>query len=297
MNKELFYKSDELSSPFMKPKTPVKKIIKKKTKSNDIWNLENFIKNQFHKEFNNDQSNINAKDYKWIHPNNKLINISLQPWITNLPTAIESSLNLYADQFENTDIDIHKIKTNLNKDILRQITKQLSKSHIPALTNVENDLDPEYIFAKRQYLQSMIDLTQKDIDILQTELSKEKEQLTKATDFKSNLIKQNNQSLRQNLLNETLHPIMNKIIQNEFGLIKDTIQEDNKYNGPMRRNKGKYNLILSSSSTTQQNQNDEYEILNQSLPSLTKLNQFIPTMTDRIDNIISKDQLYNQLFK
>lgn len=316
MDRHLFYKSDnELSSPFKHPTTQTNKVVKKKSTNNKIWDLSTLMKQHFINEFQHDNTNIKLTDYKWQLAPHQTIDISLQPWRTNLPEAIDIALLQYKGEIDanlpsHDTHNIHKLKTNLNKDILKQINKKLGQCQLPQNTNVQNDLDPEYIFAKRQYLQSMINQTSNDIHILKQQLLKEETQLKDAKSFINTLNNQNNQLIKQNLLNETLHPLMNKIIQNEFGLIKDTPSNNDKgnqdkdddvdntikYNGPMRRNKAKYNLIPVIASPQDDDANDEYEILNQSLPSLNKLNQFTPSMNQHIDNIITMDKT-KQLFK
>lgn len=316
MAKDLFYKSDnELSSPFKHPTDAItnknkNKSNKTKNKINKIkqqWNLSKLIKEQFENEFQQDNTNIKASDYKWINTPPSTIDISLQPWRTNLQSAIDTTLNQFKSDLPNHSIHkFYKLKTNLNKDILRQISVKLSTSQLPQNINIENDLDPEYIFAKRQYLQSMINQTANDIDILKQQLQRQTNELDDAKLFIKTLDNQNNQSIKQNLLNETLHPLMNKIIQNEFGLIKDNPTQDSddegndtiKYNGPMRKNKAKYNLITCKPSQLNNTDDttDEYEILNQSLPSLTNLNKIIPSINEEIDiNLVTMEKT-NQLF-
>ena len=64
-----------------------------------------------------------------------------------------------------------------------------------------------------------------------------------------------------------------------------------KYSGPMRRSIATYNLVVSSDLILDDNNNsDQYEIVAESLPSLTQLNEFIPSMTKTIDTIISTKQ-------
>ncbi|KAK5779843.1 Okp1p PWA37_001798 [Arxiozyma heterogenica] len=339
-----------LSSPFLKPKVPLvtryAKInkIKKPTnkpsahhknktnketnrtasKNGSIWDLTNVASNKFTQEFKIDKSGIRMKDYKWGPISSNLVEIALQPWINNMYDSISSGLSEYSKKIDNFLPKVHQdqvgvMKQKLIGDIVKQIRKQLHKCVFPNDTNdiIRNDIDPEYIFAKRKHIQSLIDNMTKEVHLLKEELKKESNQLNEAKNFIRNLKRTNDQLLKQNLLDQTLHPLVNKVLQNEYGLIKiDQLSKLNnnnnnekkeeeegegegenediilKYAGPMRRNIATYNLIISTDLAVNDdnNNNDQYEIVADSLPSLTQLNEFIPSMTKIIDRILSTKQ-------
>lgn len=343
-----------LSSPFLKPKVPLvtryAKInkIKKPTnkpsahhknktnketnrtapKNGSIWDLTNVASNNFTQEFKIDKSGIRMKDYKWGPISSNLVEIALQPWTNNIYDSISSGLSEYSKKIDNFLPEIHQdqvgaMKQKLIRDIVKQIRKQLHKCVFPNDTNdiIRNDMDPEYIFAKRKHIQSLIDNMTKEVHLLKEELKKESNQLNEAKNFIRNLKRTNNQLLKQNLLDQTLHPLVNKVLQNEYGLIKiDQLSKLNnnnnnnnnnnekkeeeeegegenediilKYSGPMRRNIATYNLIISTDLAVNDdnNNNDQYEIVADSLPSLIQLNEFIPSMSKIIDRILSTKQ-------
>lgn len=343
-----------LSSPFLKPKVPLvtryAKINKSKkfdnipnthyknktnkdknkiTKINkSVWDLTNVTSNKFSQEFKIDRSGIKMKDYQWGPISLNLVEIALQPWINNMYDSINSGLSNYSKKIDNLLPMVHQdqigaMKQKLISDIVKQVRKQLQKCVFPNDTNdvIRNDMDPEYIFAKRKHIQGLIDDVTKEVQLLKEELEKESNQLNETKTFIRNLKRTNTHLLKQNLLNQTLHPLVNKVLQNEYGLIKvdqiskmnnnnnnngaggvDQAEEEEeedgekediilKYSGPMRRSIATYNLVVSSDLILDDNNNsDQYEIVAESLPSLTQLNEFIPSMTKTIDTIISTKQ-------
>lgn len=302
---------------------------KKKSRNSDrentrinkkIWDLTDVTANKFSQEFKIDKSGINMKDYQWGPISSNLVEIALQPWVNNMYDSINSGVSEYSEQINNILPVTHRdqigpMKQKLVTDIIKQVRKQLHRCIFPKDPDdvIRNDMDPEYIFAKRRHIQSLIDDTTKEVHLLKEELEKESNQLNEAKAFISNLKRTNDQLLKQNLLNQTLHPLVNKVLQNEYGLIKidqtsKLINNDNdkngerddneendeendiilKYSGPMRRNIATYNLVTSSDFMIEDNSsNEQYEIVAESLPSLTQLNEFIPSMTKAIEAILS----------
>lgn len=224
----------------------IKKLSKDK-KLKDKWDINGIFQNNMDsilsRQNNAAIGNNNNKKITMVKMNKKLVDNVMKLIEGNLQDSIDNAFNnnlprlnmlLQNDQSEIDQIYHWKIK--LINEILNKIESRLNVCEIPTDLNA-NDLDPEYIFNKRNYIQSLLQdsLTHKnELHLMKTELNNK---ITDMENFVKSMSLNNTYLLQQKLLNNNLHPILNRAVDNSFGLIKDTKDY-------LVRDRARYNLYI-----------------------------------------------------
>lgn len=257
-------KSKNGTDTFVKPSFPLKSKHKhvakaqQRKKTKDKWdinaifqkNINNILMKQNNSDDNNDNmagedgDNRDGNDKitmtrmskKMVDNIMKLIEGNLQDSIDN---AFSNNLTQLNELLQNDQSEIDQIyhwKIKLLNEILNKIESRLEICSVPIDLN-PNDINPEYIFEKRKYIQSLLQssLTQtNDLNLIKTELNNK---ITDMENFIKSMDLNNTFLLQQKLLNNNLHPVLNKAVDNSFGLIKDTRDY-------LARDKARYNLYI-----------------------------------------------------
>ena len=161
-----------------------------------------------------------AKVVPWKKPSKGLVHALMQLLEIDSKVALEDVFVKYDDEIKNVTFNkrkeikkIHALKEKLMHDILTKIRSRLKLSAIPTKLN-GHDIDSEYIFAKRKFIQGKYSQEKDKNKKLRDELKskrEELEQLKMETLAAQEPQPNNNDHDLLDKLQETLHPTLQRL--------------------------------------------------------------------------------------
>lgn len=183
------------------------------------WEFRKVIRREYKEKLPN-----NYEIRNWRKPSKTMTSSVLQLLDNNVETALETVFVKYRPELErvtNNDLrqtgKILKQKQGIMEDIVTKIKQRLRRSKFPSRL-ADNDLDIEYIFAKRKYIQKRYEQELKNAERMEIELIREQEQLENDKRLCSSLKKSNTKKLTEKLVQNDLHPSLNRAMANAYGL-------------------------------------------------------------------------------
>ncbi|CCK71678.1 Okp1p KNAG_0H02630 [Huiozyma naganishii CBS 8797] len=279
------------------------------TQRTDPWDFKSVVRDMFNDEILRDQ-HIDIKSLHWRRTPDKLRQCILRIVEGNIEHSLEetfaecdSELNEVLN-YDRTELDkVHKVKRKLMGKIVEKMSNKLEECRFPAEVNGE-DLDIEYVFAKRKYIQEKHQQELQDVERLELEIIKERNKLRETKDLLAKLKTSDTKILKDNLLKGNLHPLLNTALQNTYGLMTDPEKDetDRSRVSPLSKDIAKFNLVIPTRVKTTLPQDPEHSRLAQSkLPALAayeglsaKLNDTLATYLEKAESQTISEFLANQ---
>ncbi|CCE63409.1 hypothetical protein TPHA_0E03190 [Tetrapisispora phaffii CBS 4417] len=245
MSKKLFYSSPHREKPIRnRPvhdeplsknnenergvQAPVREIIINKDTLYDKEEIQPWEFNKVIRKGYKEKLPTNYDLKKWRRPSKTMVNSVIQLLENNIEYGIEGVMNKYKDELEavtnynQREIKkVYKQKQSIMDDIVSKIKQRLAKSKFPSRL-ADKDLDIEYIFAKRKFIQSRYIQELENAERVETELIKSQAELIKLRDTSKKLMKNNRKRLVEKLIDNNLHSSLSKSISNSFNFETNT---------------------------------------------------------------------------
>ncbi|EDO19016.1 hypothetical protein Kpol_2002p87 [Vanderwaltozyma polyspora DSM 70294] len=251
------------------------------------WEFKEVIRREFQQKLPN-----NYQIKNWKRPTVAMTDSIIELLDINFRSAQESVFEKYRTDLERlmnrNEREIKQVylqKEDVMNDIIAKIKQKLRKSKFPARL-ADHDLDIEYIFAKRKFIQNRYTQELTNAEMIEIELVKEEKELQDAKDLLVNLRRSNHKMLKERLIQNDLHPSLNKAITNAYGLL-DNNDEVSSNNTEMHSKEIKeLNMNINTNNTN---------ILHKNLSSnieLETVSLYLPSLTDYKD---TKQELYKNI--
>lgn len=192
------------------------------------------FKNRIHKEFRERLPN-NYEIKNWKRPSKKMLMSIMDVLENNVEPAVQSVLDKYGEECERVvgQGEIQRIRQNketLLFELIRKIKQKLRKAKFPSRVS-DQDMDIEYIFAKRKFIQERYSRELQHSEVIEHQLLREQKKLEDLKTFETKL---SNRGLKEvtllkNQLTLNLHPVLNKAVVNSFGLIADQTANNHRF--------------------------------------------------------------------
>ena len=160
----------------------------------------------------------------WKKPSKIMIGSILRLLETNTVSALDSVFEKYEKEMnqmthgDNNEVKrIYSKKERLLEIILTKIKKKLRQAKFPSRIS-ERDLDIEYIYSKRQFIQNRYSQELQNNERLEAILSREQNLLEETRKLCMNLKTNNKKRLTEKLIQKDLHPVLNKAMEYTYGL-------------------------------------------------------------------------------
>lgn len=302
--KELFYTGDEEEETEREEfgtLSPNRKQVRFNNKRDDEysdqesrlhpWELKRVIRKEFREKLPN-----NYEIKRWKRPSRIMIGSVIQLLETNVETALAQVFKKYEPELQSILVSsndqtskIYRQKQSIMNDIVSKIKNQLKRSKFPSRIS-DRDLDIEYIVSKRKFIQKRYSEELNNAERLEKELLKEQKMLQEAQEACKNLRESNKSRLTERLVQNSLHPSLNKAVENAYGLITDKDKTHLTGQLAFKRDRDELNLHLtdkleSPAESVQVNQ----EIYN-SLPSLQEYNRVSQDLRKNMSQFAKEEQ-------
>lgn len=173
------------------------------------WQFPKLIRREMKNRLPN---NYNLK--RWRKPSRILVDSVMQLLETNSANSVDIVFEKYDDELmrllRGKRQEIELIKEDKEKmlgDILQRIEKKLRFSKFPSRLT-ENDLNIEYIYEKRRFLQERYVQELRKAEILEQEIAKERKLLQDAKELTENIQQTNDKRLTDKLVRNEIHPVL-----------------------------------------------------------------------------------------
>ncbi|CAI2011006.1 hypothetical protein SEUBUCD646_0G04300 [Saccharomyces eubayanus] len=160
----------------------------------------------------------------WKKPSKVMLESIFRLLETNTASALDSVTEKYHEELnqmthgDNNELNrIYKKKERLLETIVTKINKKLRQAKFPSRIS-ERDLDIEYIYSKRQFIQNRYSQELQNCERLETNLAREKKLLEETKKLCKNLKTSNKRRLTEKLIQRDLHPVLNKAMEYTYGL-------------------------------------------------------------------------------
>ncbi|CAI4063733.1 hypothetical protein SUVZ_07G4090 [Saccharomyces uvarum] len=160
----------------------------------------------------------------WKKPSKVMLESIFRLLETNTASALDSVIEKYHEELtqmthgDNNELKrIYQKKERLLETIVTKINKKLRQAKFPSRVS-ERDLDIEYIYSKRQFIQNRYSQELQNCERLEMNLAREKKLLEETKKLCKNLKTSNKRRLTEKLIQRDLHPVLNKAIENTYGL-------------------------------------------------------------------------------
>lgn len=302
--KELFYTGDEEEETEREEFgtiSPHRKQVRFNNKRDDAysdqesrlnpWELKRVIRKEFREKLPN-----NYEIKRWKRPSRIMIGSVIQLLETNVETALDQVFKKYEPELQSILVSsndqtskIYRQKQSIMNDIVSKIKNQLKRSKFPSRIS-DRDMDIEYIVSKRKFIQKRYSEELNNAERLEKELLKEQKMLQEAQEACKNLRESNKSRLTERLVQNSLHPSLNKAVENAYGLITDKDKTHLTGQLAFKRDRDELNLQLtdkleSPAESVQVNQ----EMYN-SLPSLQEYNKVSQDLRKNISQFAREEQ-------
>ncbi|QLL33546.1 hypothetical protein HG536_0E04570 [Torulaspora globosa] len=309
--KQLFYQGDEeseLDGEVHQPQPLVHSPIQKHVRFNSQrrkqpdseedtspmhpWEFRRVIRKEFREKL---PKNYEIK--RWRRPSKAMVNSVIQLLETNVESSLRQVLKKYTPELqaiehtENVD-KIFRQKQSIMNDIISKIKSQLKKSKFPSRIS-DRELEIEYIVSKRKFIQNRYAEELMNAERLERELLREQ---TLLNELKASCeaVKMNNRtSLTKGLMENNLHPSLNKAVENAYGLIADP--SGSQVAGTLyKRDVTELNLKLKDPIKTSPSQEEAANLL----PGLNKSNQASAELYNNLSNFAEPElqAIFQRLF-
>lgn len=235
--KQLFYQDDEESEMGIENHEPlpmVQPAVRKQVRFNNQrnpqpnsdedtspmhpWEFRRVIRQGFR-----DKLPRNYEIKRWKRPSKVMVNSVVQLLETNVDSSLRQVLKKYKPELQaiehtgNVD-KVFRQKQSIMNDIVSKIKGQLKKSKFPSRIS-DRELEIEYIVSKRKFIQDRYAEELANAERLERELLREQALLDELK-AQCETVKQNNKiRLTKGLMENNLHPSLNKAVENAYGLI------------------------------------------------------------------------------
>lgn len=255
------------------------------------WELKRVIRKEFREKLPN-----NYEIKRWKRPSKIMIGSVIQLLETNVETALDQVFKKYESELQTILVSsndqtskIYRQKQSIMNDIVSKIKNQLKRSKFPSRIS-DRDLDIEYIVSKRKFIQKRYSEELNNAERLEKELLKEQKMLQEAQESCKNLRENNKSRLTERLVQNSLHPSLNKAVENAYGLITDKDKTDLTGQMAFKRDLNELNLELTDKLETPADSiQDNQEIYN-SLPSLQEYNKVSQDLLKNISEFAKEEQ-------
>ncbi|CAI4038867.1 hypothetical protein SMKI_06G2170 [Saccharomyces mikatae IFO 1815] len=160
----------------------------------------------------------------WKKPSKIMLGSIFRLLETNTVSALDSIFEKYENELNqmthgdsNELRRIYSKKERLLEIILTKINKKLRQAKFPSRIS-ERDLDIEYIYSKRQFIQNRYSQELQNCERLEVNLSRERKLLEETKKLCRNLKTNNRKRLTEKLIQRDLHPALNKAMEYTYGL-------------------------------------------------------------------------------
>ncbi|QHS73483.1 Okp1p [Saccharomyces paradoxus] len=229
----------------------------------------------------------------WKKPSKIMIESILRLLETNTVSALDSVFKKYEEELsqmthgDNNEVErIYSKKERLLEIILTKINKKLRQAKFPSRIS-ERDLDIEYIYSKRQFIQNRYSQELQNCERLEANLSRERKLLEETRKLCRNLKTNNKKRLTEKLIQKDLHPVLNKAMEYSYGL-----ESANGFAGPegqvtFKNDSNELNLMLNDPIKSATDVRlDKKEVLSL-LPSLQEYTKKSKELKVTMDQMIS----------
>lgn len=229
----------------------------------------------------------------WKKPSKVMLESIFRLLETNTASALDSVFEKYRKELtqmthgDNNELKrIYQKKERLLETIVTKINKKLRQAKFPSRVS-ERDLDIEYIYSKRQFIQNRYSQELQNCERLETNLAREKKLLEETKKLCKNLKTSNKRRLTEKLIQRDLHPVLNKAIEYTYGLdsTKGSAQADGQVT--FKNDANELNLMWNDpiKSTTDVGL-DNKEVFSL-LPSLQEYTNTSRDLKETIDRLVS----------
>lgn len=229
----------------------------------------------------------------WKKPSKVMLESIFRLLETNTASALDSVFEKYREELtqmthgDNNELKrIYQKKERLLETIVTKINKKLRQAKFPSRVS-ERDLDIEYIYSKRQFIQNRYSQELQNCERLETNLAREKKLLEETKKLCKNLKTSNKRRLTEKLIQRDLHPVLNKAIEYTYGLdsTKGSAQADGQVT--FKNDANELNLMWNDpiKSTTDVGL-DNKEVFSL-LPSLQEYTNTSRDLKETIDRLVS----------
>ncbi|SCU79458.1 LAFA_0B03246g1_1 [Lachancea sp. 'fantastica'] len=196
----------------------------------DLWDFKPLVQQEFERRL---PQNYELRG--WKKPSRRLV-LSLQGILeSNVGIALDKCFAKYETDCERIFLDrsvrsVHREKEIMLVELVEQIKQRISQARFPTRCS-DRDLDIEYIYAKRQYIQSQFSLESARVEALQHQVQREQTRLDELKTLRSKTTERNARKFKQltDQLSKNLHPALSKAMINSFGLLRDKHANTERY--------------------------------------------------------------------
>ncbi|CAI4062726.1 hypothetical protein SKDZ_07G4230 [Saccharomyces kudriavzevii ZP591] len=160
----------------------------------------------------------------WKKPSKIMLESIFRLLETNTISVLDSVFEKYEAELKQMthgdDNELKRIyskKERLLETIVSKINKKLRQAKFPSRIS-ERDLDIEYIYSKRQFIQNRYAQELQNCERLETNLAREQKLLEETRKLCRNLKTSNKRRLTEKLIQRDLHPALNKALEYTYGL-------------------------------------------------------------------------------
>ncbi|CEP62769.1 Okp1p LALA0_S06e03378g [Lachancea lanzarotensis] len=190
--------------------------------TDDLWDFNTLVQQEFRRRL---PQNYEVRG--WKKPSRNLVSSLESIFESNMGIALEQCFTKYEGECERVILDrslrsIHEEKEQMLFELLDQIKRRISKTRFPSRC-ADRDLDIEYIYAKRQFMQSRFSQESARVEALQLQVQREQTKLDELKTLRSKTTERNARKFKQltDRISANLHPALSKAMINSFGLLRD----------------------------------------------------------------------------
>ncbi|SCV03457.1 LAMI_0H08306g1_1 [Lachancea mirantina] len=231
------------------------------------WDFQALVSSEFRQKLPSDQEVRN-----WKRPSRTMLRAVTDVLENNVVEAVEAVFEKYQDESDKilgprASRRMVTSKEKLLSDIINKIYQKLRKSKFPSRVS-DRELDIEYIFAKRKFIQERYSQELSHAEVIEQQLARDKRELQELQDKYKQLLANRSESLvrMSDDTNGGLHPAMAKAMVNSFGLITDAATNQTRYEKDVRE----LNLSITETKevSTGFKNGHEADLLRKYLPSI-----------------------------
>ena len=186
------------------------------------WDFKKVVRSEFH-----DKLPKNYAIKTWKRPSKLMVQSINDILENNIDSTISEVFGKYGNECARaiggkSIKRIIKGKENLLHEIVNKIKRKLKKSKFPARIS-DRELDIEYIFAKRKFIQERYSQELRNAETIEHQLIREQQKLSEAKLVTGKLTGKDKKEIAHltQQLTQTLNPVLNRAMVNSYGLLAD----------------------------------------------------------------------------
>ncbi|SCU82984.1 LAME_0C03576g1_1 [Lachancea meyersii CBS 8951] len=226
----------------------------------DLWDFKKLVRLEFERRL--------PQHYElrgWRSPPRNLVSNLVTILETNIGVALDECFAKYEQECERVILDrsvrsVQREKEHMLFELVGEIERRLSQARFPSRCS-DRDLDIEYIYAKRQFIQNRYSQESQRVEAIQHQVQREQTILDELKAMHSKTAERNarKSKLLTDQLSKNLHPALSKAMINSFGLLRDKQANPDRY----RHDVDDLNLNLKDSKPT-----DSFSNLQDNFPAI-----------------------------